>query len=147
MGFSANRYRRCGANSITVISTHARPMGASSPTSKAGTRFRKPTAFLALTGGIGRQLNPAASSHGKTVAHSSPSILPGYGFQCGPKARPSFEKVTDRVKAVAPRPVRCTTRPLRLQKPMPPNGRWRLSEDRSGLSFIAGKRTHRCSGR
>ena len=43
--------------------------------------------------------------------------------------------------------VRCTISRSRLQKPTPPNARWRLSENRSGLSSIARKRTHRCNAR
>ena len=103
--------------------------------------------IFGFDGGIGRQLNPAASSLGKTVVPSSPSIPPGYGFRCMPEVQPSFEKATDRVKAVGPRPVRCTIPRSRQQKPTPPNARWRLSENRSGLSSIARKRTHRCNAR
>ena len=50
-----------------------------------------------------------------------------------------------RVKAVVPRQVRCTTLRSRPRKPTPPNERWPLSENRSGLSSIARKRTHRCN--
>ena len=40
-------------------------------------------------------------------------------------------------------PVKSTTSPSRRQKPMPPNGRWRLSANRSGSSFTG--RTRRAS--
>jgi hypothetical protein len=62
---------------------------------------------LALMGGAGRQLTPVASSPGKIEALSSPSISPECGFQCRPTVQPLFEKVTARVKAEVPHPVRC----------------------------------------
>ena len=73
--------------------------------------------------------------------------VPGYGFRSMPEAQPSFEKATDRVKAVGSRPVRCTIPLSRLQKPTPPNARWRLSENHLGSSSIARKRTHHCNAR
>jgi len=48
----------------------------------------------ALMVGAGRRLNPVASSPGKIVAPSLPSIPPGYGFRCRPAVQPSFEKAT-----------------------------------------------------
>ena len=52
-------------------------------------------------------------------------------------AQPSFAKAMAPVRVVAPRLVRCMISRSRPQKPMPPNGRWRPSANRSGLSFIA----------
>ena len=86
------------------MSAPAKPMGANSPTSRAGTRSRKPTASLALMAGAGRRLNPAASSPEKTVVLSLLSISPGCGFRSMPMARPSFAKVTASGEGRGPSP-------------------------------------------
>ena len=49
-----------------------------------------------------------------------------------------------RAKVAAPRRARSTTSLSRRPKPMPPNGRWRLSANRSDSSFIARTRSSPC---
>jgi hypothetical protein len=136
MASQQNRSKHCGAISISATFAPAKPMGANSPISRAGTPSQRPTAFLALMVGAGRRLNPVVSSSGKIVAPSLRSILRGYGFRCRPAVQPLFEKVTARVKAVAPHPVRCTTLHSRPRKPMPPNAPWLPLADRSGSRFM-----------
>jgi Rad52/22 family double-strand break repair protein len=65
------------------MSARAKLMGVSSHISKDGMRSRKPTGSSGLMAGAGRRLTPVAYSHGKIVAPSLLSILPGYGFRCG----------------------------------------------------------------
>ena len=129
------------------MSAPAKPMGANSPTSRAGTPSRKPTGSSALMAGAGRRLTPAASSPAKIAAPSLRSISPGCGFRCRPTAQPSFEKVMARVKAMAPRPVRCTTSRSKLPKPMPPSVLWQPSANRSGLRFMGLASHHQSSQR
>ena len=57
---------------------------------------------------------------------------------------PLFGKDMARAKAAAALRARSTTLPSRRQKPMPPNGRWRLSASRLGLSFIAKTEIRSC---
>ena len=61
-----------------------------------------------------------------------------------PEERPLFARVMALARAGGLPPARSMTSHSRPQKPTPPNARWRLSEDRLGLSFIARTRTHRC---
>jgi Rad52/22 family double-strand break repair protein len=77
MASQQNRSKHCGAISISATFAPAKPMGANSPISRAGTPSQRPTAFLALMVGAGRRLNPVVSSSGKIVAPSLPSIPPG----------------------------------------------------------------------
>src|SRR5262245_40662979 len=116
-------------------------MGANSLISRAGTRSRKPTGSLALIAGAEKPLNHAVSSREKTEGPSSVFTPPGCGFRSLPMVQPSFVRATDRVKAVAPHPVRCTTSHSRQRKPMPPSALWLLSANLSGFSFIAKAKT------
>ena len=86
--------------------------------------------------------NPAACWRAKTRAHSSPSTLRGFASRYGPRGQPSFEKAMAPAKVAAPPPARCMTLPLRLRKPMPPNGRLPHSVDRLVLSFTGAADRH-----
>src|SRR5262245_55831186 len=122
-------------------------MGANSLTSKAGTRSQKPTESSVLMVGAARQLNPVACSPGKIAALSLQSTPPGSGFQCKPAVQRSFEKVTARVKAVVPRPVRCTILLLKLRKPMPPSVLLPPSANLLGWPFMGLASHHQFSQR
>ena len=123
-------------------------MAASSPISKAGTRSRKPIGSLALMVGIGRPSEPrcvlARENRGSFVAVYIAKVRITVE---GPMAQPPFAKAMAPVRVVAPRLVRCMISRSRPQKPMPPNGRWRPSANRSGLSFIARTGTYPPVGR
>ena len=57
-------------------------------------------------------------------------------------AQPSSGKAMAPAKATAHHRARCTILPSRLQKPMPPNGRWRPSASRSVSSSTGAARPH-----
>ena len=86
--------------------------------------------------GTGRRSNPNASLPARTAAPSWRSISPGSGSPCMRMARPSFGKAMAPAKATARHRARCTTSPSRSRKPMPPNGHWRPSANRSVSSSI-----------
>ena len=86
--------------------------------------------------GAERPSNPNASLPARTAAPSWRSISPGSGSPCRRTARPSFGKAMAPAKAAERHPAKCTTSPSRPRKPMPPNGRWPPSANRSGLSSI-----------
>ncbi len=121
---------------MSARSAPAKPMAASSLTSRVGSRSRKPIASSDLMAGTGRQLKPAASLPAKTAAPSSPSTSQECASRCMPKEQPSFEKAMVPVKAAAPPLARSTISHSRQQKPTPPNARLPPSANRLGLSFI-----------
>ena len=125
MGFSAKQVQTLQRSLDQPIHPHARsPMDASSPISKAGTRSRKPTGFLALMAGTGKPWTPVASWHVKTAA-SFLAVYIGEGayHRCKPTGRLLFAKAMARAKAVVPRLAKSTILLSRPQKPMPPNVR------------------------
>ena len=146
MGFTEKQLQALRRASTAGMSARARPMVAKSPTSKAGTRSRKPTGSLALMVGIGRRWTPAASWRGKTAAHFSPSMSPKCALLCRPMQRPLCAKVMVLVRAGAPRRARSTTLRLRRPRPMPPSERWRRSANRSDSSSIEKTKTSPCKG-
>ena len=135
MGFSEKQMQALRRSLNAGTSAPARPMAASSPISRAGTRSRKPTGSSASMPGAARPWRRAASWPGKTADHSSPSMSPKCASPCTPTGRPLSAKAMGRARVVVPRRAKSTTSLSRRPKPMPPNGRWRLSANRSGLSF------------
>ena len=144
MGFSAKQLQALRRSLKAGMSARVKPMGASSPISKAGTRSRRPTGSSALMAGTGRPWTPAASWPEKTADHFSPSMSPKCALPCRPMERLLSAKVMAQGRVVGYRRATFTTSLLRLPKPMPPNGRSQLSANRLGLSFIARIRAHRC---
>ena len=118
-------------------------MAASCPISRAGLPSRKPIEFSASMPGAGRRSRPAVCSPAKPAARSWPSISPKCASRCRWQAQPSSVRAMARVKAVARHPVRCTTLPLKLRRPMPANAHLPPLADRLALSFIgrAARRT------
>ena len=98
MGFSAKQLQALRRNLDNDMSGRARPMAASSPISKAGTRSRKPIGFLALMVGAGRPSKSrcvlARENRGTFLA----VYIAGSASLCTPTARPLFAKVTEQVK-------------------------------------------------
>src|SRR6187551_1405576 len=119
-------------------------MGASSPISKAGTRSRKPTGFLALMAGTGKPWTPVASWHVKTGGHSSPCMSRRCASPCTPTGRLLFARAMAPAKVVLTRPVRFTIPHLRRRRPMPPSVPWPPLANHSGLSSI-GRTRRACS--
>ena len=144
MGLSAKQLQALRRSLNRQYVRSAKPMGASSPISKAGMRSQKPIGSLALMPGTGRPWSPVASWRAKTAGHSSPSMSPRCASPCMPMAQLSSVTAMGRGKAVAPPQGTSTTSPSRPQKPMPPNERSPPSANRLGLSFIARIKAHRC---
>ena len=86
----------------------------------------------------------AASWPGKTVDHSSPSMLPKCALPCRPMERLLSATVMAQRKAAEYRRAKSMTSLSKLPKPMPPNGHSPPSANRLDLSFTARTRAHRC---
>ena len=132
MGFTAKQVARAAAQIRSVAtSAPARPMAASYPTSRAGTRSRKPTGSSASMAGIGKPWNPAACWPERTAVPTSPSISRGSALPCMPMGRPSFGKAMVPGEGAEPRRARSTTSRTRPPRPTPPSERWPPSVGRS----------------
>ena len=146
MGFSAKQVQTLRRKLDHRHVRTARPTDASSLISRDGTPSQKPTGSLASMAGTGNRRISLRACARKSRFLPRCLYCPGTDtVQAG--GTTIIREGHGSGEGHTPRPVRCTIPRSRPQKPMPPNGRWRLSDDRSGLSSIARKGTHRCSGR
>src|SRR5689334_25443488 len=112
-------------------------MDANSAMSKDGSRFQKPTAFLALMAGAAKRLNQNASWREKIAGHLPSSTQPKSASRFRPRARQSCAKATAPAKGAAILLVKFTTSHSRPLKPTERKEPSRLSEKHSDLSFTA----------
>ena len=115
-------------------------MAANSPISRAGTRSRRPTGSSASTAGAGRPSNPNASSPARTAGTFLAVYIARVRVTVHADGATIIREGHGTGEGHGTSRARCTTSPSRPRKPMPPNGRWRPSENRSVLSSIGAAR-------
>ena len=117
------------------MSALARSTVESCPTSRAGTRFRRPIESSVSTPGTVRLRNRNASSLEKIVAYSWLSTPRGFALPCRRTARPSFEKVTAPAKVAGLPLAKFMIWPSKPQRRMRPSGHWQHLASLSGWHF------------
>ena len=102
MGFSAKQVKALRRNLDHRSRPHARSQWARTLYIEGWYAISEANRIFGFDGWSRETVESAAYLREKTAVLSLLSISPGCGFQSLPMARPSFARVTDRAKAVAP---------------------------------------------
>src|SRR5262245_16323483 len=108
-----------------------KPMAANSPTSRAGSQFRKPIASLALMAGAARRWTQNVFLREKIAEHLQPSTPRRFVLRFRPTARQSCAKATAPAKAAETLRVKFTISRSKPLKPTAQKEHSRLSEKHS----------------